>query len=126
MMKILSVVKQKYGKDESGNEVLVGVPSCVNYYPRTIEELMASVLAEGNSSFSNKTTLVAGKVEQYDFTKENGEKFQITFVYHEMLERECWAERVKQLKGAIQKEIELLLNTKVNFDTVNFVDKVYF
>ena len=43
-----------------------------------------------------------------------------------MLERECWAERVKQLKGAIQKEIELLLNTKVNFDTVNFVDKVYF
>lgn len=126
MMKILSVVKQKYGKDEAGEEVLVGVPACVNYYPRTIEELMASVMADGNCSFSNKKTLVAGKVEQYDFTKENGDKFQITFVYHEMLERECWAERVKQLKGAIQKEVELLLKKPVNFDTVNFIDQVYF
>lgn len=120
-MKICSVLKQKYVDGApKGKNFLVA------YFPRTRDEVIAMIMRDNKTSVSNVTEVTKDKVYTADMTKENGEKWKLTFIYHDILELEVWNETLKKVKGAIQKEAELVVNAPIEFDEINWVDKLYF
>ena len=84
------------------------------------------IMRDNKTSVSNVVTVVADKVWTADMTKESGEKWKLTFIYHEFKELEAFSEIKKQIKGQIIKQAQFVVNTPVEFDEINWIDKCYF
>jgi len=120
-MQICSVLKQKYvDGTPAGKNYLVA------YFPRTKDEVIAMIMRDNKTSVSNVVAVDDGKVWTADMTKESGEKWKLTFIYHELKELEAFSEIKKQIKGQIIKQAQFIVKTPVEFDEINWVTKCYF
>ena len=120
-MQICSVLKQKYVDGApAGKNFLVA------YFPRTKDEVIAMIMRDNKTAVSNVVAVKDNEVWTADMTKENGEKWKLTFIYHDLKELEAFSEIKKQIKGQIMKQAALVVNSPVEFDEINWVDKCYF
>lgn len=125
-MKICSVIKQRL--DGQGNLIEGEKAYLVAYFPRTKDEMIAAITANNTIGISNVTEVQEGKVWTAKMTKLNEELWKLTFIYHELMEREVFNENLKQYKGAIMKEAQLILgkDTLIEYDEINWIDKPFF
>lgn len=120
-MQICSVLKQKYVDGApAGKNFLVA------YFPRTKDEVIAMIMRDNKTAVSNVVTVKADEVWTADMTKENGEMWKLTFIYHDLKELEAFSEIKKQIKEQIMKQAALVVNSPIEFDEINWVNHTYF
>ena len=124
MQKLCAVVKQILDEDDKVKEGEKAY--LIAYFPRTKEEMVAIITDNNTNGVTDFKEVVPNQVYTNELSKQNGERWKLTFIYHEMAERDCFSENLKNYKAAIQKQAELVVGAPIEFDELNFTSKNYF
>ena len=125
MQKICAVVKQRID-NATGNVVAGEKAYLVAYFPRTKEQMVAIITDNNTNGVTEFTEVVKDHIYTCEMSKQNDERWKLTFIYNEMADRDCFSQNLKDYKAAIQKQAELAVGALVEFDEINWVDKTYF
>lgn len=124
MQKLCAVVKQVCDKNGVVAEGKKGY--LVAYFPRTKEQMVAIITDNNTIGLTEFTEVVKNNVYTSVMSKQDGTFWKLTFFYHELFNRDCFSQNLKDYKAAIQKEAELITGVPIEFDEINWVDKTYF